>query len=87
MNDAAAKQWRGEFGLPDIDDDVFFTTKIDSAVAATKSLQSHVVRRAFDLLKLDGVLCTDSAPLVYFKQVKRIDKRRNHPASSHLLEP
>ena len=73
MNDAAARQWRDEFGLPDIGGDVFFTTKTDSTVAATKSSQSHVVRRAFDLLKLDGVLCTDSAPLVYFKQVKRID--------------
>ena len=73
MNDAAATQWRDEFGLPDIGGDVFFTTKTDSAVAATKSSQRHVVRRAFDLLKLDGVLCTDSAPLVYFKQVKRID--------------
>ena len=73
MNDAAARQWRDEFGLPDISGDVFFTTKTDSTVAPTKSSQSHVVRRAIDLLKLDGVLCTDSAPLVYFKQVKRID--------------
>ena len=42
MNDAAATQWRDEFGLPDIGGDVFFTTKTDSAVAATKSSQRHV---------------------------------------------
>jgi len=35
--------------------------------------QGHVVRRAFDLLKLDGVLCTENTPLVYFKQVKRVE--------------
>src|SRR6267378_1277738 len=37
--------------------------------------QGHVLRRAFDLLKLDGIFCTESAPLVYFKQVKRIETR------------
>ena len=35
--------------------------------------QAHVARRAFDLLHLDGVLCADRAPLVYFKWVSRID--------------
>ena len=35
--------------------------------------QSHVLRRAFDLLKLDGVLCAENIPLVYFKEVKRIE--------------
>jgi hypothetical protein len=35
--------------------------------------QAHILRRAFDLLQLDGVLCTDNTPLVYFKQLKRIE--------------
>ena len=31
------------------------------------------MRRAFDLLDLDGILCTDSTPLVYFKEVARVE--------------
>ena len=33
----------------------------------------HVLRRAFDLLKLNGILCSESTPLVYFKEVPRIE--------------
>jgi hypothetical protein len=32
--------------------------------------QAHVIRRAFDLLKLDGIFCTDGAPIAFFKLVK-----------------
>ncbi|HUV96172.1 MAG TPA: N-6 DNA methylase, partial [Acidobacteriaceae bacterium] len=32
--------------------------------------QAHVVRHAFDLLELDGVFCTEGAPIVFFKLVE-----------------
>jgi hypothetical protein len=31
------------------------------------------LRRAFDLLNLDGILCTENTPLVYFKEMTRIE--------------
>ena len=33
--------------------------------------QAHVIRHAFDLLELDGVFCTEGAPIVFFKLVER----------------
>lgn len=35
--------------------------------------QAHIMCCAFDLLKLDGMLCAENAPLVYFKEVKRVN--------------
>ena len=71
MNAATEKQWQKEFGLAERGN-LFLATKADLKSTAEASW-AHVARRAFDLLKLDGVLCTDSAPLIYFKQVKRVD--------------
>src|SRR5205823_1239555 len=47
----------------------FFTGTEDLTPATS---QAHLLRRGFDVLKLDGVLCADQSPLVYFKQVGRI---------------
>jgi hypothetical protein len=33
---------------------------------------AHVLRRAFDLLALDGILCADNTPLIYFKLVANL---------------
>ena len=35
--------------------------------------QAHVIRHAFDLLRLDGVFCTDGTPIVFFKLVESFD--------------
>ena len=75
MNATTGRQWQEEFGLAE-HGGLFLATKADLKSAAPKASQAHVARRAFDLLKLDGVLCTDSAPLVYFKLVKRIDNAK-----------
>ena len=72
MNAATGQQWQQEFGLAE-HGDLFLGTKADLNRATPSPAPTHVARRAFDLLDLDGVLCTDSAPLVYFKQVERID--------------
>ena len=73
MNTATAQQWQQEFGITVHAGD-FFSTEADlNRVTPHSPFPAHVARRAFELLKLDGVLCTPSAPLVYFKQVARID--------------
>jgi hypothetical protein len=74
MNPAA--QWREEFGLPEPGGDVFFASYADLRRGTDSASHTHVLRRAFDLLHLDGVVCTDSTPLtplVYFKRVPEID--------------
>jgi hypothetical protein len=62
--------WQKDFGLGERASPNFFSSKdsLDQTVP-----QAHVLRRAFDLLDLNGVLCVDNAPLIYFKQVDRID--------------
>ena len=73
MSSITGREWRDEFGLPEPGAETFFSSKADLKTARLESSQAHVVRRAFDLLKLDGVLCRDRAPLIYFKRLQRID--------------
>ncbi|MEK7406083.1 MAG: N-6 DNA methylase [Acidobacteriota bacterium] len=80
MSVSTDKGWREEFGIGHAGPKVFFADQAELNAAGTHASQGHVLRRAFDLLKLDGVLCTQNAPLVYFKQVERID-----PAEVFLL--
>ena len=65
--------WQREFGLYDSGPPIFFASKDDLRSASTSGTQVHVLRRAFDLLDLDGVLCTNSSPLIYFKQTASFD--------------
>ena len=69
MAPTATHDWRRDFGVHERKPPSFFGSK--SEIAATTT-QAHVLRRAFDLLELDGILCAESAPLVYFKQVAKI---------------
>jgi N-6 DNA Methylase len=66
---AAESDWRTEFGVEDRRPPSLFVSKdeITSAIP-----QAHLLRRAFDTLKIDGVLCADHSPLAYFKIAKRI---------------
>ena len=70
MTAASGSDWQHEFGLDDREPPSFFSSKDDLDQAVP---QAHVLRRAFDLLHLDGVHCADNAPLIYFKQVSRIN--------------
>jgi hypothetical protein len=72
MNVTTANNWRSEFGIGDTGPRVFFASKAELDGPGIDASQGHVLRRAFDLLKLDGILCTDNTPLVYFKTVGRI---------------
>jgi N-6 DNA Methylase len=70
---ATDKDWPEEFGIGHGGAKVFFTSKAELNAPGTEASHGHVLRRAFDLLKLDGILCTENIPLIYFKQMKRIE--------------
>jgi hypothetical protein len=69
MTSAAPKKWQEEFGIDGRRPPNLFTSSDD---ISQKTPQAHLLRRAFDVLKVDGVLCVDHSPLVYFKVAKRI---------------
>ncbi|MHB9022626.1 MAG: N-6 DNA methylase [Armatimonadota bacterium] len=73
MSSLVDNQWQNEFGIASIGSKVFFANEAELNSAGMEATQRHVLHRAFELLKLDGVFCAENAPLVYFKQVKRIE--------------
>src|ERR1700733_5851281 len=72
MSISANGDWRSEFGITS-GQKVFFASKAELNAPGMDASQAHVVRRAFDLLRLDGILCIENTPLVYFKQMNRIE--------------
>jgi len=66
---ATPTNWTEEFGLDARQPPNLFTSK---SQITPSTPQAHLLRRAFDVLKVDGVLCVDHSPLAYFKLVKRI---------------
>src|SRR5438105_12858875 len=77
MSATAGTAWREDFGIKQKRSAHFFGGNDDLRTAGVRVPQAHVIRRAFDLLKLDGVLCSENAPLVYFKQVERIEAQES----------
>ena len=73
MNGDTGMEWRQEFGIADVESKFFVGSKAELNAPGVEVSQRHVLRRAFDLLKLDGILCTDNTPLVYFKQMNLIE--------------
>lgn len=69
MNTVSSENWKKEFGVDDNKPPRFFSRKADLDLAAP---QGHLLRRAFDILELDGILCADHSPLVYFKQMTTV---------------
>jgi hypothetical protein len=72
MATTSSKEWKKQFGIDHIGVPSFFTAKSELNEAKGDASQSHVLRRAFDLLELDGILCTENVPLVYFKEIKTV---------------
>ena len=73
MTTATPKDWRKEFGLDGRKPPSFFTGLSDIDLADdTTGGQAHVLRRAFEDLHLDGVLCQDRVPVIYFRLIDRI---------------
>lgn len=73
MSTAVDDDWRSEFGIVADGAKRFFTSPSDLNTSGVATPQTYVVRRAFELLALDGVLCSETAPLVYFKRVDHIE--------------
>lgn len=69
----ATKDWRKEFGLDARKPPQFFSSVNDLDEGAGKAPQPHALRRAFDQLGIEGVLCQERSPVIFFRQVKRID--------------
>jgi hypothetical protein len=76
MSIAARNDWQRDFGIVSTGSKTFFSSKAELHAGAAPAAQRHILRRAFDLLKLDGVLCTGNTPLVYFKLLKRIETQQ-----------
>ena len=64
--------WRNELGLGAARAPAFFGSKADLDNVDETVPHAHVIRRAFNLLDLSGVLCDQAAPMVYFKVVDQI---------------
>ncbi len=73
MATAPGADWQSQFGVADQSPPIFFSRKEQINAAGPSAPQAHVLRRAFDLLGLNGILCSEHAPLAYFKQVDGID--------------
>ena len=91
MSKATVKDWRKEFGISERKPPRLFSSKDE---ITNKVPQGHLLRRAFDVLGLDGILCADHSPLAYFKTVKRITPQEvfelhrkfwNHSGASLLV--
>ena len=66
-------QWEDDLGLTGRKPPFYFRSlkQIDSL--AQPHPQATAIRRAWQDMKLDGVLCFDTAPVVYFKRLDRLD--------------
>jgi hypothetical protein len=67
MTSHTDNDWVEEFGIDRNSYPLFFRSQRD---IGPTSPQAHTMRHAFSLLELDGVLCSESAPLIYFKRVE-----------------
>ena len=73
MSTVPSATWQSEFGIDATHSYSFFARKEDIDSFDSPISYAHVVRRAFDLLELDGVWCDQNTPIVYFKVVDKID--------------
>ena len=69
MTNSALENWPADFAIDPQVKPNFFASKDDLTSTVP---QAHVLRYAFDRLGLDGVLCSNNTPLVYFKAVDQI---------------
>lgn len=73
MSKSTIVDWREQLGLIDRRSPEFFDS-IEEFNAGTRSIsQAHAMRRAWKDLELDGILCINNAPYIYFKEVSGIN--------------
>lgn len=69
----ASKKLIKDFGLKRVSASDFFGSMDDIEKSAGRHPYSHFMRRAWEAMHLNGILCIDGRPTVYFKEVKRLD--------------
>jgi hypothetical protein len=72
MSATTINDWRAEFGVEASKPPRFFSGSDDIELTTP---QGHLIRRAFDVLKVNGILCADHSPLIYFKLVNQITQQ------------
>ena len=95
---AASRKLAAECGLRQIPEGLFFTSFGEAAAASVENPllrgQIHHMRRAFDLLEVDGILCIDNKPTAFFRVedlpvdkcfVNRLQKKAWNQNSATLL--
>ena len=65
--------WRKEFGIEGREPPALFSSPREIDEAGSVAPLPHVLRRAFEELQLDGVLCLEKTPIIYFRQVEQIE--------------
>lgn len=70
MSPQSSIDWGADFGIDRASHPNFFASKTELTADVP---QAYVLRQAFDLLELDGVLCQENTPLVYFKRVAELN--------------
>ena len=65
--------WKKDFGLEDRKPPYFFSSVDQLDNATVKMPHPHIIRRAFKQLGMEGVLCQELSPVIYFRQVKKIN--------------
>jgi len=69
----ASKKLIKDFGLKRVSASDFFGSMDDIEKSAGRHPYSHFMRRAWEAMHLNGILCIEDRPTVYFKEVKRLD--------------
>ena len=70
MSTASAESWHLDFGIENRGYPGFVANEDE---LEKEGLHAHGLRQAFELLELDGMFCSEQTPLVYFKEVDRIE--------------
>jgi hypothetical protein len=79
----AQKDWKKDFGLDGRKPPHFFSSVDQLDDAAGKVPYPHSLRRAFEQLCIEGVLCQEHSPVIYFRQSGRLTP----PMSSTFIAP
>ena len=73
MTISPSAHWIQQFGLQDRKPPDFFSGQEQLDDVTANVPQPHALRRAFEQLRIDGVLCQERSPVIYFREVKQID--------------
>jgi len=65
--------WKSDFGIENRRPPIFYS---EEAQIDDSTPQAHLLRRAFEAMLVDGVLCADNSPLVYFK-IMGLDEKKS----------